>query len=275
MERLFGYKIYRALQSQIEDTVQDIYNYGLTGATNRADDTVVNEKIAQVITDMYDAAGKSNANYIYRLVQRQLPKTKQIHKRFSQNDKWVSIIEAYLNQFLLNKVVLPITDTTKKQILTILNRGFSEGWGVDEIVRALRTSEITRNRARLIVRTESARATNFAGMMGAWENEYETVKFWIEVKDNRTRRSHRHATGVGGEHHDLLDRYSNGLMFPGDPAGSASEVVNCRCAQGYKPKRDSRGRLIPKEDNRNIIEAMSSFEINRLVGNIAAELLNI
>ena len=35
---------------------------------------------------------------------------------------------------------------------------------------------------------------------------------------------------VDGEIRELDEPFSNGLMFPGDPAGGAAEVVNCRCA---------------------------------------------
>ena len=29
---------------------------------------------------------------------------------------------------------------------------------------------------------------------------------------------------------DVEEKFSNGLMYPGDPNGMAKEVVNCRCA---------------------------------------------
>ena len=49
---------------------------------------------------------------------------------------------------------------------------------------------------------------------------------WMATLDSRTRDSHRQLDGeVAGDD----GRFSNGLRYPGDPTGPASEVWNCRC----------------------------------------------
>ena len=53
------------------------------------------------------------------------------------------------------------------------------------------------------------------------------VKQWDSTLDARTRDSHAQ---IDGEIKELDEKFSNGLMFPGDPNGAAAEVVNCRCA---------------------------------------------
>lgn len=53
------------------------------------------------------------------------------------------------------------------------------------------------------------------------------VKQWDATLDGKTRESHRR---VDGEIRELDEKFSNGLMYPGDPSGGAAEVVNCRCA---------------------------------------------
>lgn len=52
-------------------------------------------------------------------------------------------------------------------------------------------------------------------------------KEWVATLDGRTRHSHRM---LDGEVVDYNKKFSNGLMFPGDPSGRAHEVWNCRCA---------------------------------------------
>ena len=54
----------------------------------------------------------------------------------------------------------------------------------------------------------------------------DTVKQWNAVLDGKTRESHRL---VDKEWRELEEPFSNGLMYPGDPKGKASEVINCRC----------------------------------------------
>lgn len=51
-------------------------------------------------------------------------------------------------------------------------------------------------------------------------------KQWLAALDSRTRGSHRH---LDGETVELDEEFSNGLKYPGDPDGPASEVYNCRC----------------------------------------------
>lgn len=51
-------------------------------------------------------------------------------------------------------------------------------------------------------------------------------KRWLAALDSRTRGSHRR---LDGEVAELDAEFSNGLKYPGDPDGPASEVYNCRC----------------------------------------------
>lgn len=54
----------------------------------------------------------------------------------------------------------------------------------------------------------------------------DVEKRWLAALDQRTRGSHRH---LDGEVAGLDGEFSNGLRYPGDPDGPASEVYNCRC----------------------------------------------
>lgn len=79
-----------------------------------------------------------------------------------------------------------------------------------------------------IQQTSSRDAQHAAKAKGA-----DIVKQWDAVLDGRTRDSHRR---VDGEIRELDEKFSNGLMFPGDPSGSAAEVINCRCTSNTRAK---------------------------------------
>lgn len=51
-------------------------------------------------------------------------------------------------------------------------------------------------------------------------------KEWRATLDGRTRDSHR---ALDGERVDIMEKFSNGLVAPGDPNGEPGEVWNCRC----------------------------------------------
>lgn len=88
-------------------------------------------------------------------------------------------------------------------------------------------------RGETIARTETMEAINTA-QTEAWRqmNEAGAIpleelrKVWVATRDSRTRDSHRYLNGVAV---GLDERFSNGLMHPGDTSGPASEVINCRC----------------------------------------------
>lgn len=119
----------------------------------------------------------------------------------------------------------------QKKIAGEISRGIAGGQLYTEIVRNIAGyARIPKNNAMRIVRTEANRIQNRASMDACKKAESkgaDVVKQWDASLDKRTRRSHRH---VDGEIRELDEPFSNGLMYPSDPSGRASEVINCRCA---------------------------------------------
>lgn len=122
------------------------------------------------------------------------------------------------------------TKRLKKNITQEISRGIASSLSYSDISRNLKnTSGVPLYNAKRIVRTESHRiqqqsaedSRRIAKNKGA-----DIVRMWDATLDGRTRDSHRM---VDGEIKELDEEFSNGLMFPGDPSGSAAEVINCRC----------------------------------------------
>lgn len=59
----------------------------------------------------------------------------------------------------------------------------------------------------------------------------DVTKRWSGVLDTRERDSH---LAIEGETVRFFDRFSNGLMYPGDLNGEPAEVFNCRCVVIYE-----------------------------------------
>lgn len=134
-------------------------------------------------------------------------------------------------------------DEVYQQIIRQLAEGVAAGETVE--MQAARVRHIlnvtgTENwpaRARTVAVTEVHRAYNF-GALAASMRVQEQInrrirKQWLSRDDRVTRPAHRRADGqlravsqpfrVGGE----------ALMAPGDPSGSAWNVINCRCKVRY------------------------------------------
>ena len=118
----------------------------------------------------------------------------------------------------------------KKTITQEISRGIASGLGYNDIARNLaNTSKAPLNRTKIIIRTEGHRIQQTStadAQQAAKDKGADVVKQWDSTLDGKTRDSHRQ---VDGEIRELDEKFSNGLMYPGDPNGPAAEVINCRC----------------------------------------------
>ncbi len=112
------------------------------------------------------------------------------------------------------------------------------------------------------VTTETVRATNFGGLLGAFESKLVMEKRWSAAHDLRTRGAkpndkydHLHLDKVQT---DLLKPFFDSksgepIMYPGDPLAKAGNVINCRCSLAFIPKRDANGKLMFKKPQQSAI----------------------
>ena len=135
-----------------------------------------------------------------------------------------------LSESLYAKLGHDITDL-KKKITGEISRGLSSGQMYSEISRNIATwARIPKSNAMRITRTEAHRIQCKAtadAQHKAKEKGADVVKQWDSILDSKTRESH---VEMDGEVAELDEPFSNGLEYPGDPKGSAEEVINCRCA---------------------------------------------
>ena len=125
----------------------------------------------------------------------------------------------------------------KKTITQEISRGIASSLPYSDIARNISSvSKAPLSRAKTIARTEghriqqtSARDAQYA----AKKKGADVLKQWDAALDGRTRDSHAR---VDGEIRELDEKFSNGLMFPGDPSGGAAEVVNCRCTANTRAR---------------------------------------
>lgn len=118
----------------------------------------------------------------------------------------------------------------QKKIAGEISRGFSTGALYKDVARNVQAvTGIGKNKAMRIARTEGHRITETAAhnaQLKAKERGADVVKIWDATLDSKTRDSHAR---VDGEIKEVEEKFSNGLMYPGDSSGKAEEVINCRC----------------------------------------------
>jgi HK97 family phage portal protein len=121
----------------------------------------------------------------------------------------------------VTKLAGEVTSTTREEIRALIATGREAGLGVKTIARMIDDAVFDgRNltRATLIARTELVGALN--------EGEYEAA--WLSKRDPKVRDTHEGCDEEGAI--PLSARFeTNGMLYPGDPAGGPEEVCNCRC----------------------------------------------
>lgn len=141
------------------------------------------------------------------------------------------IVEGYYNHLGVSYTKL------KKTITQEVSRGIASGLPYRDIARNIHNvsgsgvsnaKRIARTEGHRIQQTSARDAQYVAKKKGA-----DVVKQWDAALDKRTRDSHAR---VDGEIRELDEEFSNGLMFPGDPSGSAAEVINCRCTANTRAR---------------------------------------
>lgn len=131
-----------------------------------------------------------------------------------------------------------VGDTAFKQLQTSLQEGIEKGETMDDLEDRVRSvfNNLQRYESRRIATTETAAAYGVArnkGMVAAGI----THKSWLSNHGPHVRPAHRAAEfqyGAPSKAIPINEPFIVGgerLMHPGDPAGSAGNVINCHCIQ--------------------------------------------
>lgn len=145
-----------------------------------------------------------------------------------------------------------ITKTTEDHILTIAQETVAQGLEAGFSVQKIRANiiegiinqgkEITGARAKMIAQTEMVTASNMAASEAAKDvanqTGQETRKFWSTSGLPNVRDSHLAAEAESLQKNGLSEDETfescPGMAYPGDPAGDAGDIVNCRCSILYE-----------------------------------------
>lgn len=133
-----------------------------------------------------------------------------------------------------SRKVTGVNKTTQEMVAGQLRTGLDAGEGLKELTDRIRaTLGANRDRARRIARTQTAGAVS-AGRHEGLKLAGCEKKAWLTSRDEHVRESHRAAESRYAEGIAMGLPFEVGgefLMHPGDPAGSAAEIINCRCVE--------------------------------------------
>ena len=127
-------------------------------------------------------------------------------------------------------MVVRVDRVTKNRITRALIKGADKGESVDQIARRIKSTVISRKRARTIARTEVGKAAQVAQLDSFIQSEVVEKKQWNTSLDGDVRDSH---IATEGQIVGLKDQFTLGsgsvAAAPLDPSLPAEDVINCRC----------------------------------------------
>lgn len=227
---------------------QTEYNKGvevflLSGKTNNFIDLFKKNDYDKIYESIYVNIGLRFANWyadnITRFIKKELDKN-------DFKDTWERQFASEGERIAAVRVVT-VQGTAKKELEKTLQRLMTDvdfqSRGAVEKGRILRQrfNKLGTYQAERIVRTEATNAANFGVMQSATDiyGKNNLQKEWITSLDGREREAHAAANGQIVDFNDKFKVGGEDLDRAGDPAGSAGNVINCRCAIAPFPKPDA------------------------------------
>lgn len=140
---------------------------------------------------------------------------------------------------MTENLLVRIPDDVYNRVFAAIADGQTNGDSREQIAEAVDRvliyagSDWWENRAQTIANTEVHRAWQAGTLAAAQYFQPATgpswVKEWKTDLDGRERASHRRADGQVRRLSEPFQVGGSMLMYPGDAAGPADEVINCRC----------------------------------------------
>jgi len=188
--------------------------------------------VSALMRDSYEQLGRRTATAIREAAGRAGKRAVEMDPAF----------EAALNRYIrINSArkVKDVNAATKARIARLIQIGIDEGMSQTDVAISIREAGLIDSafRSNVIARTESHAAANAGSYESALESDVVKEKEWISAEDERTRDGsdsefdHTNVANVPMDEPFIVS--GEELMFPGDPNGSAGNVINCRCTIGY------------------------------------------
>ena len=182
--------------------------------------------------------------------------------------------------------ITKVAKTTKKTIADVIHKGMQEQLSHVDIAKNIRSTGFIANphRARTIALTETHTAAVKSMDSAVKSTRIEMEREWVSAKDDRTRRPDKYnifnhfgdfPNGANGERvPEGKDFVGTGepMSYPGDPKGSAGNIINCRCVllyhtvnqmekiDSYEPEIETLGEITVGKPAKSAKELFSQFD---------------
>jgi hypothetical protein len=196
--------------------------------------------LINMYTEMYSKIGLHFALWYYKNVDKLLNKASDLDNLMSI---WAKSF-AFVGQQVGAQRVTLVSGTAKNTLIAVTQKLMADpafmNQGEKVKAKMLKTqfNKYSTYQAKRLVRTEATNAANYATIVSAQSvfDGRDLMKTWHTSIDGRERASHGAANGQTVPNAGKFSVQGQFLKWAGDPAGSASNVINCRCGISVFPK---------------------------------------
>lgn len=200
-----------------------------------AEDQVRNthaKNLFNILSNLWIDAGNSSVSGTFKIA-------KSFLMMEFKRDITTPIVDAAIADWI--KVYAPrriteITSTTGKDIRRIVADAREEGLSERDTARLIREVAPSKSasRAQTIARTEAHGSSQGISLDVANQTDIPMNKVWLSDQRESAREEHLDINGQKRPLNQPFDVTGEQLAYPGDPSGSAENVINCVCVIGYE-----------------------------------------
>ena len=244
IRRRFINMFYRKLRLALNELINPVLEYleyasDLDALKHSIPSMIKTDRVNEVLIELYGKVG----GYFGRNVKDSI----RGRQKDVELDLWEERMEQYAI-FQAGEQIVSINEYTKKEFLKLIqnhiDEGTKKGLGINQIAANMRKTlprEWKRGstwKARRIAQTEVLTASNTASFEAAGQTGYVMKKIWLTAPPG-IAKTERHAAipGLNEQKRGMDEPFDVGgvpMMHPGDPAGRAENVINCRCTLVYE-----------------------------------------
>jgi len=230
------------LQAAMDSTIENLKNERYPRRLNDSSRSA----IVATVTALWQETTNETADYMQEFFASGF---KNLRTKAERTEVKQRIIREYIDRYGARQAA-QIIRTTERQVRDMVNGGLARGESINEVFKNLtnKIPAIADQRATVITQTEIHATNQYASQQMAIRSGLRLRKTWDSVNDENTRDfgevghisafNHRVMNGVtvpvsAAFPVPTLTGSVERLLFPGDPKGSAGNVINCRCNQVY------------------------------------------
>jgi hypothetical protein len=244
---VYGYRLFsKALKQSIQPILDALKQSESVAFTSQIAAMLYTEvPIAEAMQTFYNTAWNKQSRGYVKWLKANLPPQATIGVGF-ENPIMDAALKDYFNT-IGGQHIKDINATSLKRIQSAFQTALENNEGFRGAERRLiKEVGMSKTRARMIARTESLMVTNAAKYTQSDLMPIVMEKTWLHDHPKMPRDWH---VALNGKTIDLNEKFNADgykMSHPGDPAGGASNNINCKCTMLTKAKLDKENNIIYK-----------------------------